>query len=177
MPNERWLPIWGYTGLYEVSNLGRVRSLDRRTTDRRGRSYRLRGKILRPGRTKSGHYTVALYKNARPLSQYVHILVAKAFLGPCPRKHIVSHGPTGPGDNRLSNLSHETRVQNSLNRWRDGTMNHVRPVRRSDGVVYVSMAQAAKQNDIFSSHIHHAIHGTRNAETAGGFRWEYIDAE
>jgi hypothetical protein len=174
---EKWRAIYGYTGRYEVSNLGRVRSLDRRSTDRLGRSYRLRGKILRPGRTKSGHYTVALCKNANPLSQYVHILVAKAFLGPRPEGLIVSHGRAGCADNRLSNLSYATSSQNNgLDRWRDGTMQNARPVRRSDGIVYTSMTQAATRNGIYPSHIHNAIHGTRHAETAGGFRWEYIDA-
>jgi len=173
MPTEKWQIVQGYETLYEVSNLGRVRSLDRVGVDSIGRRYYKRGKILRPGRSKSGHYTVSLFKNTRAQSQYVHALVALAFLGSCPVGREVSHGPNGVADNSVSNLSYETRSQNLLNRRRDKTIG--KAVRRSDGVVFPSMTMAAEEHGIYPSHIHNVIHGNCRAKTAAGFEWEYAN--
>lgn len=47
---ERWKDVVGYEGLYQVSNLGRVKSVDRLTTDKNGRTYTVKGKILNQSR-------------------------------------------------------------------------------------------------------------------------------
>ncbi len=112
---ERWLPVVGYEGLYEVSSHGRVRSLDR--LDSAGR--RVKGCILRPHSDKNGYQVVALC-NGRRNDRKIHQLVAAAFLGPCPEGMIVLHGENGL-DNSPSNLSYGTRSQNSQDMKRDGT--------------------------------------------------------
>lgn len=72
---EVWREIKGYEGLYEVSNLGRVRSL------RHQHGYRRKvPKILKPGKKKSGYLYVNLCKNGKVTSKYVHRLVAEAFI-------------------------------------------------------------------------------------------------
>lgn len=79
---EIWVDIKGYEGAYQVSNLGRVRSLDR--IDPHGGYYprSLKGKLLKPLTNKSNPYTrVALSDRTKV---YVHILVAEHFLGPKP---------------------------------------------------------------------------------------------
>lgn len=59
---ERWKDVVGYEGLYQVSNLGRVKSVDRLTTDKNGRTYTVKGKIL--NQSKVGDYLrVSLYTN------------------------------------------------------------------------------------------------------------------
>lgn len=124
---ERWRPVADFDGLYEslyeVSDLGRVRSLDRYTRGRYGPRLS-RGRILRPGR--SGRYlTVALSPASGPgRSLLVSWLVLRAFVGPRPADHHALHGPGGPLDNRLVNLRWGTRSENlGLDRVRDGTDN------------------------------------------------------
>lgn len=73
---EIWKPIIDYFGLYEVSNLGRVRSLDRRTKN--GRFYR--GHILKPYQNQFGYLLVRLSNNGIKKAYYVHRLVATAFI-------------------------------------------------------------------------------------------------
>lgn len=108
---ERWLPVVGHEGLYEVSDLGRVRSLPRRTTA---------GRIMRPG--LAGPYLrVQLHKDGAPTSLRVHRLVAEAFLGPLPPGQHTRHGPGGRLDNRLANLTYGTPAQNIGDQARDGT--------------------------------------------------------
>lgn len=81
---EIWKAIPGYEGKYEVSDLGRVRSLTRRVrvVPHGIETTRIvQGRILRPGKVKDGHVTVAVGKgNSRP----VHQLVLEAFVGPRP---------------------------------------------------------------------------------------------
>lgn len=123
--SEIWKPITWAPG-YEVSDQGRVRSLDREVAvatnasdiKKRPAHTRIRkGQLLRPG---IGRYaSVAINKR----TVLVHRLVAEAFLGPCPDGHIVCHGPGGPLDNRLENISYGTYSKNTgEDRRRDGTI-------------------------------------------------------
>lgn len=110
---ERWLPVVDYEGLYDVSDLGRVRSLPRNGTP---------GQILRQSTVTGKPYIkVNLSRGGVTRTPRVHVLVARAFLGPCPDGHEVCHGPEGPQDNRLVNLSYGTHAKNmGPDRWRDG---------------------------------------------------------
>ncbi len=106
---ERWLDIPGYAGRYQVSDLGRVRSLNRRVRICHGATRPLKGRILRPAGGKSGHVSVALGKGN---SKDVHVLVLRAFVGPPPKEHEALHLNHKPADNRLSNLKWGTRSEN-----------------------------------------------------------------
>ncbi len=114
---ERWQPVSGYEDLYEVSNLGNVRSLYR------SRRRRLRGDLLTPG-LSCGKLTVGLYKDRKRTTHLVHRLVLEAFDKPCPDGQEARHGPGGPLDNRWpENLCWGTPAQNQADRVRDGTSN------------------------------------------------------
>lgn len=114
-PTEHWLPVPGYEGLYEVSDLGRVRSLPRRP----GTPGNL---ILKPTVNNTGYHCVGPSLNGKQRVIHIHVLVLAAFEGPCPAGMEVLHGPGGRLDNRLVNLSYGTRSQNNgPDRVRDGT--------------------------------------------------------
>lgn len=110
---EEWRAITGWEGLYEVSNLGRVRSLDRTVKGRSGPTQ-YRGRILSPG-TSTGYATVHLAETGvgRRVQRYVHDLVLEAFVGPKPPTLEVCHGPDGPLTNTLVNLRYDTRSANA----------------------------------------------------------------
>lgn len=110
---ETWRAVPSFEGLYEVSNLGQVRSVDRviECAGPRGvYASRKLGRVLRPGRMTSGHMSVVLGRRAG--SFCVHALVLLAFVGPCPAAHEVRHKNGDPADNRLSNLEYATRARN-----------------------------------------------------------------
>jgi DNA-binding XRE family transcriptional regulator len=118
---EEWRPIEGHEGFYEVSNLGRVRSLDRVVETSTGKRKH-KGKLLKQARTASGYPIVCLRKEGKQLNQYVHRLVAVAFLGQPPEGHVVCHGPKGQQCNKVTNLSWGTMKKNhGPDKLRDGT--------------------------------------------------------
>jgi hypothetical protein len=112
---EIWRSIKGFTGRYEVSSEGRVRSLTQVVICEgpvKGRYTSVRhGKLLRPGRMASGHLSVALGKGN---SQCVHRLVLNAFVGPAPDGYECLHINGNPADNRLVNLRWGTRSENNV---------------------------------------------------------------
>src|SRR5262245_52177000 len=103
---EVWKPIEGYEDLYEVSNLGRVRSLDRET-ERGGRLMKLKGRVLSPFTTNCGYPAMVLSdgsgirKNRRAF--YIHRLVATAFISGR-RERDVIHKNGNKRDNKAVNL-------------------------------------------------------------------------
>ena len=119
-PGERWLPIGGYEGLYEVSNQGRVWSLAR--VDARGSAHG--GRLLRcssRGRGR-GHPAGSLTDSEGvKRSFFVHQEVAKAFIGPSPFEGaVVRHLNDIPTDNRVENLAWGTRFENQQDAVRNG---------------------------------------------------------
>ena len=119
--SEHWLPVAGWEGLYEVSDLGQVRSLDRTIRYRDGRVRLYPGQVLKQNLHPAGYPYIGLSRDGKTTQHLVHWLVAAAFLGPRPAGLQTLHGPGGPQDNRVANLSYGTPAQNNLDRWRDGT--------------------------------------------------------
>lgn len=123
---ERWRPVVGFEGLYEVSDMGRVRSLDR-TVWRDGPSYRrahqlaYRGRQVALQQQKKGYVGLVLWKDGRGRSRRVHQLVLEAFVGPCPEGMEALHGTGVRHDNCLINLRWGTPVENAADRVRHGT--------------------------------------------------------
>lgn len=122
MPEETWLPIKGYEGLYEVSNLGRVRSLTHISSRTDGRHVSTwRGRVLKLNPDSTGYLAVALCKQGTPRKFRVHRLVAEAFIaGMGPGKE-VCHGNGIKTDNRAVNLRWDTSLANYLDQVKHGT--------------------------------------------------------
>lgn len=120
--DEIWRPVVGREGWYEVSNLGRVRSLDRVVPilSRRGsvRSCLYRGRLLKSCPDKrSGHLHISLGAGS---VRKVHHLVLEAFVGPCPPGMQCLHGDGDPTNNALANIKWGTASENMLDRVRHG---------------------------------------------------------
>ena len=102
--NEIWKDIPNYEGIYQASNMGRVKSLKR--------PYGLKEKFLKPKLTRNGYYLIKLYKNSKARFYYVHRLVWEAFNGQIPEGLQVNHINEIKSDNRLSNLNLMTSKEN-----------------------------------------------------------------
>lgn len=119
---EEWRPVVGYEGYYEVSNLGRVRSLDRRVSNGSGNTRIARGVMLKPSlRDGFKYYVVNLgHGRGRRRTVQVHILVLEAFVGPRPDGLIACHNDGIHLNNRSSNLRWDTYSENLRDQVRHG---------------------------------------------------------
>lgn len=113
---EVWKSIPGHEGRYEVSDLGRVRSLPQTTSDGR----RLASKVLCGRPQRSGHLSVPLTSAGTCRNALVHRLVLIAFVGPPPLGMHALHSDGNPANNRLSNLRWGTPSENSFDAVRHG---------------------------------------------------------
>lgn len=111
MIEEIWKDIKGFEG-YQVSNLGRVKSLERFRKGKNGSLVTVKEKILKPRMLNSGYYIVQLYKNSIPKWYQVHRIVWEAFNGSISEGLQVNHINEVKSDNRLSNLNLMTRKEN-----------------------------------------------------------------
>lgn len=113
----KWKTIAGWEGFYEVSNVGQVRSKDRRIKGRFGLTT-YKGRLLKPGYS-TGYAMVTLVETGmgRREQFYIHDLVLKMFIGPKPLGLEVCHGPEGPQTNTLTNLRYDTRSANARDRF------------------------------------------------------------
>ena len=103
---ETWKDIKGYEGLYQVSDLGRIK---RFVKDKKGR-------VLKPSAGKGGYINVNLSKNGVSITKTIHTLVAITFLNHIPNGYkglVVDHVNNIKSDNRLSNLQLITQRQNT----------------------------------------------------------------
>ena len=94
LANEQWRDIEGYDGMYQVSDLGRVRS-----------RYSGEWRVLKPRNNGTGYLLVSLYRNGKQKQSYVHRLVASAFIpNDDETKNQINHINECKSENRVSNL-------------------------------------------------------------------------
>jgi hypothetical protein len=111
MTDEKWLPVVGHEGLYEVSDQGRVKKLSK-------------GIVLNQHEDSWGYKRVSLKGDHGYKVRLVHVLVAQSFIGPYQKGKVVCHGPNGQHDNSLANLYYSTQSINTKeDKRRDGTAN------------------------------------------------------
>lgn len=121
MEKETWKPVRCYEGLYEVSSLGRVRTLRPRGTCNGGSIPRSSDGILSDGMSEDGYRLVALYSaDGKRKMHRVHVLVLEAFVGLRPVLMMAGHLNAVRDDNRVENLCWLTHRENVDQRTEDG---------------------------------------------------------
>lgn len=137
MPEE-WRPVLGYEGFYEVSDDGRVRSLDRTTVTKIGTSMSFKGRQMTATvRKQSGYHVVALNAHGRERQRKIHQLVCEAFHGSRPSsEYQVRHLNGNKDDNRASNLAWGTASENTQDSIRHGTQWQLRKTHCPEGHPY-----------------------------------------
>ena len=167
-----WKDIEGYEGLYQVSNMGRVRSLDR--INALGR--RLKGRVLADKHNNRGYHTIALWRDGDIEYKFIHRLVAKAFLDNPDNLPEVNHKDENKENNAVSNLEWCTRKYNNNYGTRLGRVAKTleRPIYAitSSGHRYYfgSVNEAARVLGLKRQGITNCLHGRRKHH--GGFSFE-----
>lgn len=173
---EEWKAVPGYEGYYEVSNIGRVRSVTRKIIDRTGRSHTYYGKLLSATSDGSqwGYKHITLMRGGKYKTIRVHRLVATAFI-PNPMNYpVINHKDCNPANNIVDNLEWCTPEYN----------NNYAPTKqkRSAGVIqynrygdevarYKSITDAGRAVGRYHSSICYSL---KHGGLCAGYKWERI---
>lgn len=125
MSKEIWKPVVGFEGRYEVSNLGRVKSLRRFCKSPKSNS----GRRVVPEKIFKGSFwgpylAVTLRNGDKRVRKNIQSLVLEVFIGPRPKGMEICHNDGRHTNNRLTNLRYDTRAGNFSDKWEHGTMPH-----------------------------------------------------
>lgn len=183
---EVWKDIEGYEGLYQVSNMGRVKSLERYVQNNLGMQHKLE-KMKEPSERRrkdglQGYFALQLYKDNKGKNCYIHRLVAETFIENPDHKETVNHINGDKHDNRAENLEWASYAENNRHAVEIG-LNDSKHRRNRKGstpvaqydlrmnllAVYPSMREAERQTGVDCTAIGHAI---RKGWKYGGFIWK-----
>lgn len=123
-PNpERWLPVLGYEGLYEVSDHGRIKTCARIQVQKNGTRYPVKERIrkLVALEKRGGYYAITLSRAGSVELKYIHVMVLEAFAGPRPAGKVACHNDGVPTNNHISNLRWDSPTGNNFDKQRHGT--------------------------------------------------------
>ena len=157
---EIWKPISGYDGLYEVSNIGNVRSIKK-------------GIILKPATNKFGYQIVGLSKNGKRKEGKVHRLVAKAFIDNPDNKKQVNHKDGNKKNNSVDNLEWVTNQENVIHAFKTGVRKTIAIKVIETGIVYKGCGECARAINGNPADIMRCLRTTKT-KTHKGYHFEEV---
>ena len=169
---EVWRDINGYVGYYQVSNFGRVRSLDR--YDSMGRLHL--GQILKITDNTHGYKKVMLYKDSKHTNKYIHRLVAEAFLPNPNNLEEVNHKDEDKSNNVVDNLEWITHRDN----MEYGSRKERQRNKISTGEIFDTVKQASEKYGVFPQNLGASIRKgfyCGKLEDGTKLRWSYYQME
>ena len=132
---EIWKDIQDYEGLYQISNLGNVRSLKKWCGNRYQEKWKDEIKKLKPTDNGYGYLIISLRKNKKRKNFYIHRLVAKAFLKNEENKSQINHKDYNRYNNKINNLEYCTPKENTMHS--SCNMRHSRCVKNKLNAQYI----------------------------------------
>lgn len=177
--SEEWRDIEGYEGLYQVSDQGRVKSLERTFIDKSGRKQTVKERILKPNVVGGGYLIVELCAGGKRKRLRVHRLVGEAFLPRAEGKDAINHKDEDKTNNNVWNLewvSHKENCNFGTRNERIAKANS-KPVAQyiKDGELvktWSSLTEIGKQTGFSIGNISQAANG--KYKQAYGFIWKYV---
>ena len=185
---EVWKDVVGYEGLYQVSNLGHIRSLDHYVAHHTAGMALRKGRVLKPA--FDGHYlSIGLSKDNKAKSTRIHRIVAEAFLPNPDKLSDVDHIDCDKTNNRVDNLRWCSHADNMHFAKENHCMRSIpyaersewyrersaaarrKPVIRSDGKWYKSTTDAAKDLGVSRGAVSHVLCGL--TERCQGYSFSY----
>lgn len=164
---EIWKDIEGFEGKYQISSMGRVKSL-----------WFGKEKILKNIKSDRGYIVVSLYKEGKQKIYYIHRLVAQTFLNNPNNYPIINHKDENKSNNRVENLEwctsqynniYGTRIERAIKSKSIPIIQFTKEgkfIRKWDSVI-----EASKELGFYHSSIIECCKGRR--KSAGGYRWKY----
>lgn len=165
---EVWVAVEGYAGLYEISNTGKCRSLDRRINTIRGTRL-CKGKLLKPQMNSRGYLQVSLCKDGKVKHFLLHRLVAAAFCEQSAGCDIVNHRDSNPSNCEADNLEFTDHKGNTLHAILENRIVS-RAVIRSDGKYYPILSMV-KDDGFYASAVTKCCNGEQREHK--GYGWNY----
>ncbi len=192
---EIWKDIEGYEGLYQVSNLGRVKSLERYQQNH-SKLQKVEEKIKIIHIKSNGYQFVQLYKNNIMKNLHIHRLVAQAFIPNPDNKPQINHIDGNKLNNNVTNLEWCTNSENGKHAYKLGLNRYTK--RRQDATIeankkykskpidqldlqgnyirtWLNAHEASRQLGIDRSTISQCCRGSRRNKTAGGYKWRFAE--
>ena len=174
---EIWRDIKGFEGIYQISNLGDVKSLARWIKNRNGMVRNVKEKILKPYEDVGGYLTVKLPINNKQKTYRVHRLVAEAFI-PNPNNYpFINHKDENKKNNNVNNLEWCTAEYNlNYGTRNERCMKKVTMIDASSGEkikTFSSLKEVEETLGISHSKVSCVCHGKR--KTAGGYSWRFYE--
>ena len=173
--NEEWRPIKGYEGQYQVSNLGRVKSLGRYKRTKGNAIFWFDGRILKQYINNAGYLMIGLW-DEKIKRFLVHRLVAEAFIPNPDNLPQVNHRDENKTNNSVDNLewcdckyniNYGTCIQRSKSK-------RGKPVICVEkGILYQSAHEASRQTGISRGNICNCCRGGCGYKTTGGYHWRF----
>jgi len=190
---EIWKDIVGYEGYYQVSNLGRVKSLDRVITNKMGVMRNFKGFVKKLTPDGRGYLVVTLSRDGKDTRCIVHRLVAEAFIPNKEKLPFINHKDEIKDNNHVDNLEWCTcEYNNRYGTCPERTRNKIRELGQMRAVVqltlsgkkvneYESISDASRETGVILQNIHQAANGGYNmhgkwkrVNTAGGYKWRWV---
>lgn len=144
--NEFWKDIPNYEGLYKINTLGEVRSMERKIIDKGGKRQRtIRGGVKKQTLLSNGYYAVGLWKNNKQKLEFVHRLIAMAFIPNPENLPEINHIDGNKTNNNIENLEWCTQFQNMKHAFETGLIPTKKKVLcKETGIIFESASEAAK---------------------------------
>ena len=173
--NELWKDIVGYEGMYQVSSLGRIKSLEREVTSKAGKVMKIKPCFMKPSKHPKGYSNTSLWKGNKGITLAIHRIVGIHFIPNNENKPQINHKDGNKKNNIYTNLEWVDNSENQLHSYSLG-LNH-NPKRGNHslaksvvdictGVIYPSSKDAADSVGLFYGTLRSMLRGRKRNTTS-----------